>query len=249
MADVEVGTEQPIAESGQAETKVETPPPAASTDELPLEQIQASKHYKSLQAEFTRKSQAIAELNRKFEQFGGPDSVLKQAADLTSNERFQKFMQEEQARANGMELDKLDPEQKAAVEYVQRLVNQSIESRLAPYYQKERELRVNTIMEQMDKDYGKDWRDMTQDMRKLTANLPPEVQNNASFETVEALYLQALKRSGKFEDFAAKMYERKLQEKKTKATPKPGSNQDGKNPVKITSFEDAARAAKELLAS
>lgn len=247
-----------VEQSEAATTDTPTAKDSAVEEELPHDKVQGSKHYKSLQAEFTRKSTALAELDKKFQQYGGPDALLREAerfSKLSQSKEFQAFMAEQQMRESGIDPSTLPPDARAAMEFINSVVQKQVESKVNPFLQQAQEMeraqqtaKVNANLAAMSEKYGAEWRELQPVMQEIASNLPPQVINDMRFETLESVYLQAMVKSGKFNEFAAKQYQKQLSEKKQKSTPRPGNGANGTKAIpQVRSMQDAYKAAKVML--
>jgi len=241
----------PSTENSQAETNSETPEQEAG-DEIPLERIQKTKAYNELRklvSEQGEKLKAMESRSKRFEAFGGEDSLLQQANALIADPAFKEFMERRQAQSEyGIDPNTIqDPEAKAAIKLVQNIVNSAIEKRyatdVAPLQQQAKKAAFQETFSQMDNKYGNEWHSMKNVMAEIAGTLPKEFQENPSFDNLESLYFVALQRSGKMEEYAGKYYQKTLEAKKAKAMPKRES-QTGTPSKKVNSLADAFALAK-----
>ena len=186
------------------------------------------KSYKSLQAQYTK----INEGFKKLERFGGPDQIAQWADYLSSNPRFAEWVQKEQIqKTTGLDESEMDDATKKAYETVRKIadsatdakVRQILQNDIAPLAEAHKQLILEKHFSTMDDKYGKDWNEMRDVMSELSEDLSQRAQNNPTIDDIEDLYFKALRKSGKFDAFAAKQYQKKLTDKKARSTDKPGS--------------------------
>src|SRR5512139_3162289 len=186
------------------------------------------KSYKSLQGEYTKVQQAI----KKLEKYGGPDQIAQWADYLQNNPRFAEWVQKEQmAKSTGLDDAEMDDATKKAYETVRKIadtatdmkVRQVLQNEIAPLAEAHKQLILEKHFSTMDDKYGKEWNEMRDMMSELSEELSQRAQNNPTIDDIEDLYFKALRKSGKFDAFAAKQYQKKLTDKKAKSTDKPGS--------------------------
>jgi hypothetical protein len=186
------------------------------------------KSYKSLQGQYTKVNEAI----KKLERFGGPDQISQWAEYLSNNPRFAEWVQKEQSsKVTGLNEDEMDETTRKAYETVRKIADNTADQKvqailrneIAPIAEEFKKQLLNTHFKSMDDKYGKDWHELRDTMSELSADLPARVQNRPTLDDIEDLYFKALRRTGKFDAFAAGQYQKKLTEKKARSTDKPSS--------------------------
>jgi len=206
------------------------------------------KSYKSLQSQYTKVNEAI----KKLERFGGPDQITQWADYLSNNPRFAEWVQKEQmAKTTGVDEAEMDETTRKAYDTVRKIADATtdqkvkaiLQNEIAPLAEAYKQQLLSSHFDSMDKKYGKDWHELRDTMSELSAELPPKVQNKPSLDDIEDLYFKALRKSGKFDAFAAKQYQNKLTEKKAKATDKPGSALPS-SPKQYKTIQEAYAEAK-----
>ena len=184
------------------------------------------KQYKDLQREYAQ----IKDQIKLLEPYGNAEQISQWAAYLQGNPRFQEWVAQEQGRnAMGINEGELEDDQKKALHVVQNIVQQTVDARLNelkkqeidPIAGKLKDESLEKHFSKMDEKYGPEWRELQDKMGDLSENLPDRVQDNPDFKNVEGLYFQALAESGKLTAYAAKQYEKQLQDKKKKSTEQP----------------------------
>jgi hypothetical protein len=185
------------------------------------------KSYKALQAEYTKLNTQF----KKLEQYGGPDQMIQWAEYLAKNPRFSEWVQNEQGRnILGVKEDELDEQQQKALNVVRTIAEQVADAKIkqirqteiAPLSEKYKEKLLDEHFSTMDKKY-EGWRELQDDMAEMSESLSKEAQDNPSFEDLEDLYFKALRKTGKINDYAAEMHNKKLQQMKSKTTEKPSA--------------------------
>lgn len=187
------------------------------------------KSYKSLQGEFTKRSETLKDLEKNFSSFGGFENVLKYSKYLSDNPRFKTWLEEEKKISIAGEERASDPEFQKAISIVNKLIDDRLSSALnrdvKPYTEAFAKERLTKTFAKMDEQY-EGWKDVSDLMADIgEATFPQEVLDNPSYDVLETLYFRALSKSGKLNDVMAKSYEKKLQKIK-----KLGSGQAGVTP-------------------
>lgn len=208
------------------------------------------KSYKNLQSEYTKVNQAV----KKLDSYGGVDQITQWANYLQTNPRFADWAKQEMERAaygipGG---EQLDDETKKALELVRnvsreeanRLLQDAMKAKVEPLAEKYKAQLLERNFATMDEKY-EGWRELQETMAELGEQLPPDKQDNPTFEDLEDLYFKALRTSGKFENYAAKIYEKKLAAMKSKSTEKPPSAAPNASPQQFKSIAAAFEYAKK----
>lgn len=209
------------------------------------------KSYTDLQSEFTKRNEASKALDERFSPYGGADKLIESAQYLSNNPRFQEFVKAEQERSIYGENQEITDENREALEIVKKLVNdqvsQIVRDRVVPLENSRKEKALESNFEDMDKQYGNEWREQQESMTKLAESLPEHIQDNPGFADIEDLYWNSLRRDGgdKFNAALARTYQKKLESTKMKSIEKPGSVPAGRLGLKISNMSDAYNAAKE----
>ena len=210
---------------------------------------QLHKSYKSLQSQYTKVQESL----KKLEKYGGPDQLIGWADFLSNSQEFAQWVQSQQNK-NILGTPEVDEEQQKALDAVRRIAESIVDQRVKDLYQKEvaplsetyKQQMLQSHFEGMDKTYGADWHEMRDVMSELSEELPQNVQDNPSYEDIEDLYFKALRKTGKIQTYAKKMYEKELSAKKAKAVDRPSSApQAGSKPA--TSIQEAFEMAKRTL--
>lgn len=254
----ETGTETPV---GQPKNKVPTQgQPVASqelSETLTLEKLAASERdYKALQTEFAKRNESDKSLQERFSKFGGVEKVNQYMDFFTNNPRFAEWLQEEQKREllGDIDITNMDDEQKQALNVVQKLAQQVSKQMTDQLYKEKIQPLADTYKEQlMDKSFAKmdenhpNWREMQTEMEKLGSHLPKHIQDNPQYEDFEDLYFKSLRVTGKFDDYAASLYQKKLEKKKANSSDSPPTT-TGKGMEKPpTNIVEAFQRAKKKL--
>jgi hypothetical protein len=209
--------------------------------------------YKSVQGEYTKTNQRLKELEGKFDTWGGVDKLLETADYLSNNPRFSEFIAQEKMRNQyGFDESQMDDEQKKAMDIVKKIATETNQATAQELYKKHIEPLENTLKDQtleahfsaMDEKHS-DWRDVQDIMVELSDGLDESITDNPSFKDIETLYYRALVESGKIDDYAANLYQKKLEEKKNKDTGQPPGGQGERGKVKASSMLEAYNLAKQ----
>jgi hypothetical protein len=192
--------------------------------------------YKEIQSAFSKATDDLKGLKEtvgKFDNFGGADKVIEYVDYLTKDPEFANWVKSRQSKnAFGIDESQLQPEEKQAVDLVQKMIKSALaekeaelerkwESKINPVAET---VRANTIQKhfgEMDSKYGEDWREMNTAMDEILASEPDRVKTSPSFEDIEHLYIKALLKEGKMDDFASKIYEKNLKNKTAQAADAP----------------------------
>lgn len=245
----ESSVEEPSVEEGSTEKQEESTPQFTEKD------------YKSLQAEFTERSQELKGLKdqmAKLESFGGVEQVAEWVSYLSKNPEFAKWVQSQQGGEESVKEAEPNPEydedtqraidliRKEAESIADQRIKDVLKSQIEPIANKYKEQSLEANMKQMDEKYGAEWRDVRNTMAKLANNLPDNIQDNPDFETIEDLYWKAMRVDGKFNDYAKSVYEKEILSKKSHMTEKPSSSSAKIAPKKANSMIEAFELAKQM---
>lgn len=243
---------EPDAEHGQPTdegTKREPEGVEGRFDGMTPEQLH--KSYKELQTEFGKRNELSKQLEAKFAPFGGVDQLLGTVNTLVSDADFVKWYK---AKSEGMPniegLDANDPEVRKAFNAIKTMasmeVKRELEARVRPLEDALKEKNILSHFSEMDKQYGADWRQFEETISELSYNLPEKIQNNPTFEDIEDLYIKALRKNGKFDEFVSKRYAKMVEGKKSKATDKPSTTPGAAKHARATSIDEAFAIAKRI---
>jgi len=245
------GEAQASATTGESETHTPDTNGESTAESLfdGMTAAQLHKSYKSIQGEYTKVNEGMKMLS----QYGTPEQIGQWAGYLQNNPRFADWVKQEQGRnAMGINEGELDEDQQKAMNVVQNIVQQTVDTRLKELHKQEiepladkyKEDSLDKIWGKMDEKYGIEWRDLKDDMGDLSEDLPSKVADNPSLKNVEALYFQALAEAGKLDAYAAKKYEASLKEKQKKSTGEKPTDHSGSQKTKYGSMHEAFEAAK-----
>lgn len=211
---------------------------------------EAQKHFKSLQTKLTKRTEGYNELKGKFDVFGGADQAAQWLSYLADNEDFANWVREQQERKTlGVKGDEgLDEDTRKAMDIVRKLAREEVERIVAPLTQAQSKSHITEVMSQMDTKYP-GWQEHKETMGELAENFPESVQNKPSLKDLESLYFMALNETGKMDDYASKMYEKKLQSMKKKTIEKPASSQNTEGYKHARTLREAFEIAKRKVQS
>ena len=210
----------------------------------------ADKDYKELQREFGSRTDADKALQERFKNFGGIDASQEMLAYLSNNPAFAEFLKHEQdSRMYGKPADEVDPQTKEAMDIVKRISNEEIDKAMReqvdPIASSYKEGLLAQNMGKMTDKYP-DWMEMKDTMATIAESMPPNMQDNPSFNDLESLYVRALVDTGKIADFGKGIYEGELNAAKAKSVDKPSVAKKGIS-GNAKSMQEAYRMAKEQL--
>jgi hypothetical protein len=220
--------------------------------------------YQNLQSKFNKRDEEISDLREianRIDKIGGIETIEQSYNFLNTNEDFRTWLKDYQRKEQGgIDLSQYDEDQREAIALVDKISKQNaefsqkqvidkvlqiIEDRVGPLTEARREERIEKVFSRMDSEY-EGWHEMQPVMKELAAGLPEHIADNPSFRDVEYLYFLALKQEGKFDDYAAKIHQKKLEELKTKQTDGAPSSQVQKKPGRAKTLAEAlAMAEKE----
>jgi hypothetical protein len=219
--------------------------------------------YKEIQSAFSKATDELKGLKDtvgKFETYGGADKVVEYVDYLTKDPEFANWVKSRQSlNAYGVDESQLQPEEKQAVDLVQKMIKSALAEKEAEL-EKKWESKINPVAETvranmirehfngMDDKYGEDWREMKDVMDELLKSEPSGVQNSPSFEDVEHLYIKAIMREDKMGDFASKIYEKNLKDKTEQASDGPAMKPGKAAPKQAQTIQEAFEQAKAMLA-
>jgi len=257
--------EKPETESapskGQPEAKVGKP--AAGEPNKDKAQVSFSeKDYKELQRKFGKTSLEYKEWQKKLSPYGGADGMLKTFQSAANDKELMEFLQKRQSRTEPDVMRELgfteeqmkDPQVRAAVQLIEKIADRKaagitrmeidrLRGEISPLTEQAQLSKFNESFSTMAKEHGDDWEEMKPIILEMSATLPKEMQENPSLENLEDLFFLALRRSGKFEAYAKKIYQKELEGKKLKSSPKPGVAQGSPAAKKAVTIKDAFRQA------
>jgi len=206
------------------------------------------KQYKDLQREYGK----LTETMKEFESFGGANQVLAWTRYLSANPDFAQWVTQQKSKNSlGIDESQLDEQSKAALDTVRRIAKVVVDEEvgrirqheIAPLNEQAKQSLIAAHFDKMDSAYGDEWHEMRDMMSELSEGLPETMQDQPTFEDIEDLYFKALRRSGRLESYAASKLQKRIDEKKTKATDKPVST--GQNaPARAKSIAEAFEQAK-----
>lgn len=237
------GTTETGGESVKGEPKGE-PSGEGLFDGMTPEQLH--KSYKSIQSEWTKAQTNL----KKLEKYGGPDQLTQWADYLSTNQEFAKWVQSQQNK-NVLGTEEIEPEQQKALDAVRKIAESIVDQRVKDLYQKDvaplseayKQQALQSHFVAMDSKYGSEWHEMRDTMSELSETLPQSTQDRPSLDDIEDLYFKALRKNGKMETYARKMYEKSLITKKAKSTERP-STAPAAGAKPATSIQEAFEMAK-----
>lgn len=208
------------------------------------------KSYKSLQGQFTKLNDQFKTL----EKYGGASQMTQWAEYLQNNPRFVEWVKAEQARnVLGVDENDLTEDQKKAMDLVRKMasveatnqIQRIVQEKVLPLSEAYKQQLLESHFKSLDEKYGKDWTEVKDVMAELSDALPIDKKDRPTFDDIEDLYFKALRKTGKFDSYAAKQYERKITQKKSKDTGRPAalSGTSTNSPKSIAeSYAEAKRA-------
>lgn len=212
--------------------------------------------YKTLQTDYGKRNESFKELEGKLsslDSYGGLEQMQQWASYLNNNESFAEWVKQEQTKERdnhlGLDNEDLDDDTRRALDLVRKeaeyiadqRIKEAMQNQVDPLVAENKERSLQMNMDKMDETYD-DWREVQDEMSELAAKLPPELQDNPTFETLDDLYWKAMRTSGKMETFAAKQYEKRLESRKATSTEKPSSVGKGSSKKAMTMAEAFAMA-------
>lgn len=238
------GTTETNGESVKGESKGE-PSGEGLFDGMTPEQLH--KSYKSIQSEWTKAQTNL----KKLEKYGGPDQLTQWADYLSTNQEFAKWVQSQQNKNALGTTEEVDPDQQKALDAVRKIAESIVDQRVRELHQKEvaplseayKQQSLQSHFTAMDSKYGAEWHEMRDAMSELSESLPQDIQDRPSLDDIEDLYFKALRKVGKMETYAKKMYEKTLTAKKAKSTERP-SNAPAAGAKPASSIQEAFEMAK-----
>jgi len=230
MENETVTPEVTSTESIDAPTEPVTPEPVT-----PVETVDYQKSFNELKEEHEG-------LKSKFTNYGGVDGLLKTAEYLTQNERFQKFLKEEQTRnLTGSNEETIDPEQQAGIEMARKIAREEAMKEVKPLLEKAQKEHINNVFKEMDSDpiYGDMWKNYKKEIAEFSKMLPMEKQNSPTVKDLKILFLAAIESRGDTEKIMAKIYENKLNKAKANSISKTGDSIDKSAKRQFSSIKES----------
>jgi hypothetical protein len=221
----------------------------------------AAKMYKDMQKLVSQKDTDLSQYKSQIDQlsqYGGVDGIVKWANYLQANPSFAKWVQDQQQGQNysalGIDPANVDDETKKALQTVDEISKRNAAQIAGQLYKQNIEPLANTLKDKTLQDHfsqmdtkHEGWREVQDVMRTLSDDLPPQVQDNPSYTDIETLYFKALSQSGKFDDYAAKQYQKRLEKKKGQSIEKPTTASGDKDQPQAKTIQEAAEQAKKQL--
>jgi hypothetical protein len=213
--------------------------------------------YKELQTDYTKRNESEKGWKEKFQAFGGVDKVHEHLSFLVNDPAFHDYLKKRQSQeyVGGQDISQMDDEQRQAVELVQKIVDQTVASRLdsfkkenfdplATSYHKD---SITNVLGQIESEYGDVYRENKDAMAEVVSQLPPNIQQNPSKEDLEDLMWSVIRRSGNFKKYAAMYHAQSVQEKKDNSTSQPPTTSGSETaPIPKTIAESFQLAKKTL---
>lgn len=206
--------------------------------------------HKEMQSKFSKLSADLAEV-------GGLESLLEDREllkGIIDDPKFQKLLSDDDSTTTPQE--ELTPEQaqqKAALELVDKRIDEKIGKALAPLTARESKRGFNTVFADMEDKYkplGIDWTEMKPQMNAILkqgiedGSIPKEADTHPSFNTVDSLFIKAyVDNKGGLEKVGAEVYEKKLTEAKAKAVGRPTISSGVEGEEAAGSVKEAYRVA------
>jgi hypothetical protein len=217
-----------------------------------------NKDYTELQTEFNKRNEASKLVTDNFQAFGGVDKAQQYLQYLAGNERFAKFIADEQQRevVGGQDVSQMDEEQKQAMGVVQKMIDTAFDSKIQnvlgekvdPLIKDNRERSIGDNLTKLQDKWG-DIFNENRDLMKseVDANANNPMYANPSYDQLEDLMWNAIRRSGKQDQYMAKAHQISLEKKKQNSTDPPPTTTTTPAPVNAKSISEAFAAAKRDL--
>ena len=211
---------------------------SSTTTNTPVDLEQLQKDYKALQTDYGKRNESYKEMETRMQgldQFGGVEQMQQWAQYLSDNPRFARWVQEEQTREHdsnlGLDGEEIDDDTRRALDLVRKeaeliadqRIKQAMKEQVDPIAAQYKEQLLTENLSKMDETYD-NWRDVQDKMAELANDLPPDMQDSPTFETLDDLYWKAMRVTGKMDGYAASQYEKQLRERKAHSTEKPATS-------------------------
>ncbi len=220
--------------------------------------------YKETQGEYTKTQQLnkeqeakIGDLDKRLERLGGLDNVEKYLDYLQKDPDFVKLLNQKRDSKNfGISEEGLTPEAKEVLELVKKIAKSEVDFRLSgvkqdfdgkidPYIEAAQDRVLGEIYDRMDTNYGESWSEELETIQELSKDWSEDRVAKLKYSDVEELYIIALKRNGKFDKFAEKVYSDKINKTKEKSTSLSRTGSVKRPPKgKVRNMFDAAKRAE-----
>jgi hypothetical protein len=239
----------PVQAEGESITATNSEPTAEEGlfDGMTAEQLHNS--YKSLQGELGKRTESFNDLEGQLSKYGGADQLLQWAEFLDGSKEFADWYQnQQQAQTLGTSLDDLDDDTKQAIELVQRMskseIDKAMQEQVAPLQNAYKEQIFQTNIDAMTEKYGDRFDKMRDTMAEIAADMPMEMQDNPTVDTLDDLFWKAMRVSGEMDNYAAEQYQKKLESKKSMSMDAPTKKTNVGTKSNVVSMLDAYNAAK-----
>ncbi len=239
----------PVQAEGESITATNGEPTPAEGlfDGMTGEQLHSS--YKSLQGELGKRTESSKEFEGKFDRFGGADQLLQLADYLDGSPEFGEWYKGQvQSQTLGTDVNEFDDDTKQALELVQRMskaeIDKAMNEKVAPLENAYKEQVLQQNFDTMTDKYGDRFDKMRDTMAELAADMPTEIQDNPTVDTLDDLFWKAMRVSGEMDNYAQEMYQKKLESKKAMSMEAPSKKANVGTNKNIASMWDAYDAAK-----
>lgn len=223
------------------------PTPEGLFDGMTGEQLHSS--YKSLQGELGKRTESYNDLEGQLNKYGGAEQLFQWAEYLDKSPEFADwYKNQQQAQTLGTSVDDLDDDTKQAMELVQRMsqsqIEKAMQEQVAPLQNAYKEQIFQQNVESMTEKYGERFDKMRDTMAEIAKDMPMEIQDNPTADTLDDLFWKAMRVSGEMDNYAAETYAKKLEAKKSMSMDAPTKKTNVGTKTNVVSMMDAYNAAK-----
>lgn len=244
-----IESESPVQADGESITATNGEPttPEGLFDGMTGEQLHSS--YKSLQGELGKRTESYNDLEGQLNKYGGADQLFQWAEYLDKSPEFAQWYQDQQqAQTLGTSVDDLDDDTKQAIELVERMskvqIDKAMQEQVAPLQNAYKESIFQQNIETMTEKYGDRFDSMRDKMAEIAKDMPMEMQDNPTADTLDDLFWKAMRVSGEMDNYAAEQYAKKLESKKSMSMDSPSKKANVGTKSNVVSMLDAYNAAK-----
>ena len=193
-----------------------------------------SKSYREMQSMYSKTQNKASELEGNLQQIedrlaplGGLDKVVQALTYVQSDPDYRALTAKKAGQSlPGDDESNLTSEAKEALDLVRKTVDAEVRSKMAqlkheqidPLSDQIRQSRLNDIADDLLDNYGEQFQDQLPTIERIAKNLPQEILDNPTYETMEDLFHRSLREDGKAESYYLGQHQAKVEGKKSRET-------------------------------
>lgn len=227
-----------------------------------LEKI-TDEQYKSMERYISKTRDELSDLKSSssaiegaLAKYGGLDKALQLVDYVSSDPDFKQLIEKKSRGVSSVDESTMSPESKEAMQIVRDVAKEVVaaeirqlkQNTIDPHFKAVNDRNLDVLATEMTSKFGDNWLEYADDMQLLAEDLSDSKRNDLKFDDLENLYIMALNRAGKLDEFSTTKKQVKEKKKIEKSTPRARStnvesNKPEGKPKDL--FEAAQRAAKK----